>query len=110
MYVTGEELPTIRHFNRYVLESVAPCWYQLGIHLLERNELNIIQNNQNSITAGCIEMFQLWLQRQPRASWNQLINLLKKSKINLKTLADKIEKELIRNPEIGMSVSRCVHI
>ena len=39
-------------------------------------------------------MFQLWLQKQPTASWNQLIDSLRQPGVDLGHVADKIEQML----------------
>ena len=40
------------------------------------------------------EMLRLWLNRKPDASWNQLIQAFRASKIKLEALASKIEEML----------------
>ena len=109
----GKERPSLIHLNQHVLKPVAKHWYELGINLLETSEeLDILQTNYpNNVEACCIEMFQLWLQRQPKASWNQLINTLRKDDIKLKTEANEIEQKLLRTPELGMYVIiLCINI
>ena len=101
--MTGEERPTLKYLHQHVLVPVAPHWYYLGVNLLETyEELNIIQmKHKDDIKASCSEMFQLWLQRKPKASWNQLIESLRKPPISSETLANNIEK-LLRTQELGM--------
>ena len=57
-------------------------------------DLNTISaNNRGDVIQCCSSMFSLWLERQPDASWKQLIEALTKIKLN--QLASKIEKLLI---------------
>ena len=53
----------------------------------------ISANNRGDVIGCCSSMFTLWLQREPEASWKQLIDAL--NKINLKQLASEIKKSLI---------------
>ena len=89
---------------------MAPYWYELGVDLLETYaELNIIRkDHKGDATTSCIDMFLLWLERQPTASWNQLIKSLRQPSIGLETLANKIEYELLRTPELGMYI--CTYV
>jgi len=61
-------------------------WRDLGIELLGQNEisqLDVIKvNNGSDVTKCCSGMLALWLQRQPSASWSQLIGALKQVKLN----------------------------
>ena len=41
-------------------------------------------------------MFDLWLKKQPTASWDQLIEALRQPGIELGTLAGKIEQMLLQ--------------
>ena len=72
-------------------------WRDLGRELLGEEgelELNIIAaNNHDNVIKCCSGMFSLWLERQPEASWRQLINALRN--VNLVSLATNVEKLLI---------------
>ena len=46
-------------------------------------------------------MLDLWLMKQPTASWNQLIEALRQPGINLGTLATKIEQVLLQPESQG---------
>ena len=94
--------------NRHVVkEVVAACahqpdvWRDLGIELLGQDgisQLDVIKvNNGNDVTKCCSEMLALWRQRQPSASWNQLIEALKQVKLN--KIATGIEKLLVPSGE-----------
>ena len=53
-------------------------WYRLGLALnLDSYDLDIIRkDNQGDAKAQTLIMFQLWLTRQPQASYKQLIQAL----------------------------------
>lgn len=59
-------------------------WYDIGLELLgDAEELEIIkQNNPRDIDGCCTEMFHIWLQRDPDASWNKVIITLDKIGLN----------------------------
>ena len=93
--------------NRHVKKSVGPKWYDLGIDLLEKDdieELNTIQSQHSTdINICCTKMFQLWLGKHPNAaSWNQLINSLRY--IDLGRVAGKIEQMLLQPKPAGVHV------
>ena len=71
-------------------------WKDLGTELMPNavTALSIISvNHGNNVVNCCSNMFQLWLQRLPNASWKQLIKALQK--VNLNHLATQIEGMLI---------------
>ena len=80
--------------------SVGTKWHYLGIELLDSNdvgELNTIEaENPSDLNKCCIKMFDLWLKKQPTASWDQLIEALRQPGIELGTLASKIEQMLLQ--------------
>ena len=73
-------------------------WHDLGLELLEPEDegsLNDIKcNNPNDVAKCCKEMFQLWLEKCPDASWNQLIESLREPSVGLNHLASKLEQML----------------
>ena len=79
-------------------------WHYLGIELLDSNdvgELDTIEaEHPSDLNKCCIKMLNLWLKKQPTASWNQLIEALRQPGIELGTLASNIEQMLLqRNPQ-----------
>ena len=95
----GHQRPSLKFLNRYVRGSVGAKWHYLGIELLHSNdvgELNTIEAEcPSDFNKCCIKMFDLWLKKQPTASWNQLIEALRQPGIDLGTLATKIEQMLL---------------
>ena len=58
-------------------------------------ELSTIRNNHpNDAGACCTEMFQLWLKKEPKATWKKLMEALKAPGIEMNQLANKIEQIL----------------
>ena len=80
-------------------DVVGKKWHVLGIELLDYNdvgELNTIKAEYPSdLNKCCNKMFDLWLKKQPTASWEQLIEALRQPGIELGTLASNIEQMLI---------------
>lgn len=87
------------YLNRHVRESIAIKWQEVGIELLKQNgekALRIIKaNNAGNASECCAEMLQLWLDRQPEATWNQLIEALRSPGVQLNDVACKIEGMLL---------------
>ena len=52
------------------------------------------KNYPRDASTCCTKMFQLWLKRQPEASWRQLIQALKEPSIEMNELANTIEQKL----------------
>lgn len=94
----GENRPTLKLLNKLVKKEATNKWYDLGIELLENGDIEKLKtiriNHPNDASACCTEMFDLWLRRQPKATWKQLINALREPGIELNKLADNIEQKL----------------
>ena len=101
---TVNDKPKMVYLISYVRPHVcAACrnnsevWRDLGIILLGEKslpELDIISvNAHNNVIKCCSGMIRLWLERQPEASWDQLINAL--IDVQLESLAADIEGILI---------------
>ena len=92
------ELRYLRHVKEGVCAAGPEVWFDLGIELLDQNDvtkLNVIKSDTTKILSErCSEMFKLWLQRRPGpdASWRCLITALKK--IDMNNLAYDVEKLL----------------
>ena len=75
-------------------------WHDLGIELLDCSdvgELDIIEaEHPSDLNKCCTKMFNLWLKKQPEASWNQLMEALRQPGIELGTSASKIEQMLLQ--------------
>lgn len=95
-----------RHAREQLCAKNTQAWKDLGIELLGEesiDSLNVIKNDNSDVMDCCSAMFQLWLDRQPTASWRQLIQALEQLK--LKSLAIQIESKLIEpltEPKIGL--------
>jgi len=72
----------------------------LGIELLEADDvrkLNNIRSEHPADLDSCsAKLFELWLDTQPTASWNQLIKSLRQPGVDLGNLATKIEQMLLQ--------------
>lgn len=77
---------------------VANRWYDIGLELLEQKDEQAVRqikgNNVGNVAESCTKMLELWLDRQPNASWNQLIEALRAPGIELNDAASKIERML----------------
>ena len=86
----------MKYLNRRIRQSIRARWYDLGLELLGDDDIEALNKikrvNKNDYRVCCTEMFQLWLQKQPTASWKQLIESLRQPSVNLKELANQIEQ------------------
>ena len=100
IYFAVDDRPEEKFLNRYAREQLCAMepqiWKDLGLELLGKesnNALGVIENNHSDVTIRCSNMFELWLRKQPTASWRKLIQAMKQLKLN--SLADQIESQLI---------------
>ena len=81
-----------------MIRKVAPQWHTLGIQLLSEDQeshLDVIKsNNGNDSKQCCMEMFWYWLDTNPSATWQQLLESLRSSALELDIVAANIEKSL----------------
>ena len=107
----GCDRPALKLLNKYVRKDASVKWHDLGLELLEQEDegtLNEIQkNNPYNASECCKEMFQLWLNKCPNATWNLLIDALREPNIELNSLATTTEHmlmptESISYPNTGM--------
>ena len=99
MMFAGHHQPSLKYLTKYERSLLDSKWHELGIELLDSNdvgELDTIKTMHQSDRNKCIEMFDLWLKKQPTASWNQLIEALRQPGIKFGILANKIEQKLLR--------------
>ena len=80
-------------------------WLDLGIQLLQKEDviaLQMIKSDVSECSERCSKMFNLWLDRQPKASWGNLIEALKLIHQN-KLASDIVDLLSIRNQsgEVG---------
>ena len=98
----GSDRPALKYLT-YIRDLIADKWYEIGLELLEQKDeraVRIIKNNNNrNIIECCTEMLELWLKRQPKATWNQLIKALKARGIELNSAASEIEEMLLPSVE-----------
>ena len=104
----GYQRPSLRYLNQHVMKPVGSKWYNLGIDLLESGDVEELSKIRSQYPTDnstcCIKMFQLWLRKQPTASWNQLIYSLTQPGIDLNHLANKIEQMLLQPKSTGVNV------
>ena len=88
--------PTLKQLNK-LKKSVSYNWYDLGIELLEPEDLRkldeIRKDSPGDTSMCCTKMFQLWLDRQLEASWEQLIQALRG--IDLDEVANTTKSKLL---------------
>ena len=96
--LTGSDVPTLQHLNAYVRPLLADVWYDLGLQLLDPDDVSkldtIKDNNATNSSRACTEMFSLWLQKNPSASWDSLISKIKGPGVEKHDVAHKIKQML----------------
>ena len=104
MLLPVNDCPDDKYLNKYVRGKICAAgttkWRDLGIALMGQNDvyvLDIIKANSTDNVEYCSRMFTEWRQRTPKASWKQLIEVLKE--VKLTQLASELEKLLIPSVE-----------
>ena len=99
MFVVHQQ-PSLNHLNYDERCSVAKKWYDLGIELLHSNDIEELDRIKAEHPSDhynfCTKMFELWLKKQPTASWNQLIKASRQPGVELGWLASRIEHMVIK--------------
>ena len=95
--VTVSSKPSLKKLQQLeVITAVGNKWYELGIELLDDNQLtqlDVIKNNNNEVTGRCAEMFQFWLRSHSTVTWQDLIEALKLPRVRLYDVAAMVEKQ-----------------
>ena len=97
------ECPKASYLNKHVRDKIcaseARKWEDLGRELLDDDDMPALAARTHNMSEKqcCSEMFKLWLERQPEASWRQLIAALRVLKLN--RLAGDVENLLIQSPK-----------
>ena len=92
------DCPALKFLNKYVKAEASTKWHDLGLELLEpgdEGKLNQIERNHPQDNGECCkQMFRLWLQKCPDATWNRLMQALRE--VGLNQLASKIDGLLLQ--------------
>ena len=72
-------------------------WYELGLQLLEESTgvkilREIDYDYPNNASRCCTKMFEIWLNQQPNASWDQLLTAL--DSIHMNSASEQIRGRL----------------
>ena len=93
-------------------DSNPQAWKDLGIELMPDSaaQLSIISANNKNVVTCCSSLFSLWLDRQPKASWRQLIEALKNTGLENLAIATEIERhvQLISSVDPGYTTKSAV--
>ena len=99
MYV-GTDHPTLKYLNKYVKIDISTKWYDIGVELLDDEDVPVLKRikadhgrNSDECTA---KMLELWLEKKPDTTWNDLIQTLREPNIKFETLASKLESLLCK--------------
>ena len=103
---TGTDKPSIKSLMKYK-GKMSPHWYALGTQLLEEkcfHQLKVIQKDSaHDVQSSCSKMLEYWLDVDPKANWNMLINALEE--IGQNALADQIKQEILKGEtEYGITL------
>ena len=88
-----EERPTLDELCEHI--HIVDKWHQFGIILkLDPKKLNAIEQQPVEASYKTLKMFELWLNTNPYATRQQVIDALKKGVIEENTIAHKYEQTL----------------
>ena len=89
-------------------------WYEIGLELLGLEGVAalkaILLENHKDFRTCATKMFKKWLERNMDASWNQLIQILRKPAIDLSFMSSRIENMLLKDDMILKGIANCNYI
>ena len=93
--IIGSSKPTVKGLQTIkIFIDAAPKWYELGVELLDEDQikqLNNIENDHSESTICCRKMLMYWLDSHPYATWYDLVEALKSPSVELKNVASTVE-------------------
>ena len=71
-------VPTLKELTEQIVPDYATQWKLIGTLLgLSEGQLKIIEyDNRHSVTECCRTMLQKWLELDPKATWEKIINVM----------------------------------
>ena len=102
--------------HRHVKKLIADKWFDVGVELFEEDDikqLSTIKSSNNGNAEGCcVEMLNLWHEKYPKATWNDLIESLNAPGVALNDRASRIEGMLLSpgKPYIYVLLLVCIYI
>ena len=85
--------------HNILIPKIANDWYEVGIQLFNSSQLPRLEEIRATYSsdrrAGCIEMLKYWLKITSDATWDGLIRTLREPGLELFSVADCVEKEVI---------------
>ena len=88
----------LRDLYVHVVGSVAENWKDVGVQLLRSDQayqLGIIETNYpQDVVRCCKRVLEKWLQSSVDATWNQLIEALRRPSVGLNYFASELEQRL----------------
>ena len=100
--------PTLEELCELV--PISTKWYQMGILLkLNVKKLNEIEEESKKTTDKVLKMYELWLDTNPQATRQQIVETLKMDAIEENTLAQNYETKLRElHSKTGKSMSQII--
>ena len=99
--------------HRHVKKLIADKWFDVGVELFEEDDIKhlstIKSSNKGNAEGCCAVMLNLWHEKYPKATWNDLIESLNAPGVELNDRASRIKGMLLSpgNPYTCTSVSMC---
>jgi len=109
LYVV-QSTPSLKHLQKFVVPKVAIKWFQLGIELFDQSDaikLSEIKKTNSDLHICCLEMFQLWLNIYSDATWFKITEALKSPGLQLRTVANEIEKDVKKGNSLNTGDRPC---
>ena len=89
----------MKDLHNILIPKIANDWYEVGIQLFNDSQLPRLEEIRatypNDRRTGCVEMLKYWLKITPDATWDSLIHALRAPGLELFSVADYVEKEVI---------------
>jgi len=97
--ITDSAKPTLKKLQKArVISGASSRWYQLGIELLNDNQvtqLEVIKKNNDDVMERCTALFIYWLRTHPNSTWHHLVAALREPDVELNELAASVEEKYV---------------
>lgn len=92
--------PLLKDLHNIVVPKVASKWHEVGVQLLNQSQLPRLNEIRGTYLSdpqgGCAEMFRIWLEITPGATWNDLIYAITAPGLELLSIADDIHRRKLK--------------
>ena len=90
IFSTATSTPLLKDLYEYITPQYATDWKVIGTLLgLPMEEQKITERDYNKVVSCCNAMLEKWLEVDPSASWNKLLNVIQSPAVSNNQVVEK---------------------